>query len=199
MVYISARLLLSALAISPALAAPHGLQQYEDTEARELLDMDTRSLAAKAFTTLATGVGIGGVLGGFFKKKSKRSTVDDYEDLSSRAEDDVEYLLVREADGSLNVYERSPLNAAGLLKIGSTIGKVASKLKKFVLPAVAVGGTALGTAAGRKANSRRSLIEDEDFILERNEDGELELRSISEWTTRDLDEHHFERELEELD
>ena len=159
---VRAQLLLAALVISPAIAAP--FERYEDVEAREIQEVDARSLvtAGKIFTTLATGVQMGNVFGGFFKKKpkpaeSKRSFEDEFEDFSSRSEDDVEYLLVREEDGSLSVYARSPLGAAGLLKLGSSLGRVASKLKKFVLPGVAVGATAIGAAAGgnANANSRR--------------------------------------------
>ena len=164
---VRAQLLLAALVISPAIAAP--FERYEDVEAREIQEVDSRSLvtAGKIFTTLATGVQMGNVyakssssfvtnlisrhcsFGGFFKKKpkpaeSRRSFEDEFEDFSSRSEDDVEYLLVREEDGSLSVYARSPLGAAGLLKLGSSIGRVASRLKKFVLPGVAVGATAIG-------------------------------------------------------
>jgi hypothetical protein len=127
----------------------------------------------------------------------------DDEDLDARSvEEDVEYLLVRDEDGSYNVYARTP-GAAGLLKLGSTIGKVTHRLfgsSKYVLPAVAAGGVAAGyvpvsfsplvgselivtrlifrTAAGRKANSRRSLEEDEEIMLVRGEDGELYVRGI---------------------
>lgn len=180
MVHVSAQLLLTALAISPAIAAPFSVQQYEDAEARDFDDVEARAgalTAAKMFTTLATSVGMGNVFGGFFKKSSnkKRSFSDDIEELSAR-EEDLEYLLVRDENGSLDIYARAP-GAAGLLKIGSAIGKVTSKLfgsSKYVLPAVAVGGAAVGTAAGRKANSRRSLEDDEiDYVLKREEDGSL--------------------------
>jgi len=192
MVHVSAQLLLAALAISPALAAPFSVQQFEDAEARDFDDVEARAgalTAAKMFTTLATSVGMGNVFGGFFKKKSsdkKRSfSDDDIEELSSR-EEDLEYLLVRDENGSLDIYARAP-GAAGLLKIGSAIGKVTHKLfgsSKYVLPAVAVGGAAVGTAAGRKVNSARSLEddgmlnardveEDVEYVLRRDEDGSL--------------------------
>ncbi|KAH6909821.1 hypothetical protein BKA70DRAFT_1472064 [Coprinopsis sp. MPI-PUGE-AT-0042] len=188
MVHVSAQLLLAALAISPAIAAPYGVQYEDANEARDFDDVEARAgalTAAKVFTTLATSVGMGNVFGGFFKKKTpppKRSFVDDAEDLDARAlgEEDVEYLLVRDEDGSYNVYARTP-GAAGLLKLGSAIGKVTHKLfgsSKYVLPAVAAGGVAAGTAAGRKANSRRSLEEDEEIMLVRGEDGELYVRGF---------------------
>ncbi|KAH6899532.1 hypothetical protein BKA70DRAFT_1437338 [Coprinopsis sp. MPI-PUGE-AT-0042] len=188
MVHVSAQILLAALAISPAIAAPYGLQYEDANEARNFDDVEARAgalTAAKAFTTLATSVGLGGVLGGFFKKKTpapKRSFVDDAEDLDARAlgEEDVEYLLVRDEDGSYSVYARTP-GVAGLLKFGSAIGKVKQKLfgsSKYVLPAVAAGGVAVGTAAGRQANSRRSLEDDEEIMLVRGEDGELYVRGF---------------------
>lgn len=179
MVHVSAQFLLTALAISPAIAAPFSVQQYEDAEAREFDDVEARAgalTAAKMFGTLATSIGMGNVLGGFFKKKTpqKRSLSDDIEDLSARDED-VEYLLVRGENGSLDIYARSP-RFAGLAKVGSAIKKVGSKIfgsSKYVLPAVAVGGTAVGTAAGRQANQRRSLEEDTEYFLKREEDGSM--------------------------
>jgi len=188
MVHVSAQLLLAALAISPAIAAPYGLQYEDANEARDFDNVEARAgplTAAKAFTTLATSVGLGGVLGGFFKKKTpppKRSFVNDAEDLGARAlgEEDVEYLLVRDEDGSYSVYARTP-GVAGLLKFGSIVNKVKNKVfgsSKYVLPAVAAGGVAVGTAAGRQANSRRSLEEDEEIMLVRGEDGELYVRGF---------------------
>lgn len=179
MVHVSAQLLLTALAISPAIAAPFSVQQYEDAEARDFDDVEARAgalTAAKMFGTLATSIGMGNVLGGFFKKKTpqKRSLSDDIEDLNAR-EEDVEYLLVRGENGSLDIYARSP-RFAGLAKVGSAIKKVGSKIfgsSKYVLPAVAVGGTAVGTAAGRQANQRRSLEEDIEYVLKREEDGSM--------------------------
>lgn len=179
MVHVSAQLLLTALAISPAIAAPFSVQEFEDAQARDFEDVEARAgalTAAKMFGTLATSIGMGGVLGGFFKKKSpqKRSLSDDIEDLSAR-EEDVEYLLVRSEDGSLEIYARTP-GLAGLAKVGSAIKRVGSKIfgsSKYVLPAVAVGGTAVGTAAGRQANQRRSLEEDSEYFLKREEDGSM--------------------------
>jgi len=179
MVHVSAQLLLTALAISPAIAAPFSVQQFEDAEARDFEDVEARAgalTAAKMFGTLATSIGMGNVLGGFFKKKTpqKRSFSDDIEDLNAR-EEDVEYLLVRSEDGSLEIYARNP-RLAGLAKVGSAIKRVGSKIfgsSKYVLPAVAVGGTAVGTAAGRQANQRRSLEEDTEYVLKREEDGSM--------------------------
>lgn len=67
MVHVSAQLLLTALAVSPALAAPFGVQ-YEDAEARDFDDVEARAgalTAAKVFTTLATSVGMGNVYAHF--------------------------------------------------------------------------------------------------------------------------------------
>ncbi|KAH6901880.1 hypothetical protein BKA70DRAFT_1307701 [Coprinopsis sp. MPI-PUGE-AT-0042] len=208
MVHVSAPLLLTALAISPSIAAPFGVQ-YGNGEARDFDEVEVRVVpvaaaaakvaaltASKIFNTLATSVQMGNVFGGFFKKKTpppKRSFMDEAEDLSSRAvEENVEYLLVRDEDGSYNVYTRTPISGQGLLKIGSAIGKFTSKIfgsSKYVLPAVAAGGVAMGTAAGARANSRRSLEEDEEIMLVRGTDSleELDARGI------DLDEELFER------
>lgn len=60
MVHVSAQVLLAALAASPAIAAPFGVQY----EARDFDDVEARAgalTAAKMFTTLATSVGMGNV------------------------------------------------------------------------------------------------------------------------------------------
>ena len=69
------------------------------------------------------------------------------EDLFTRDFDEDDFVLRREEDGTTGIYVRSPINPASLLKIGSTIGKVTSKLfgsSKYVLPAVAAGGLGVG-------------------------------------------------------
>ncbi|TFK20064.1 hypothetical protein FA15DRAFT_759626 [Coprinopsis marcescibilis] len=168
-------------------------------EMRAPISAGAWELGKAAFQAAGTATGMGvafaPLIAGWFKKKkapAKREFLDydleerDFDDeFEMRGFEDDEHLYyVRDVDGSIALVRRAPyINPAALLKIGSKLGSVASFIgrhNKWLVPAVASGAFAAGTAA--RAKSLRGFDED------------LDARDFL-----DFADEMFERELNELD
>jgi len=131
-------------------------RDYEDAS-----DLEARgrglALGGAAFAAAAAGAGFGQMIAPIFKRPKNPTYRRDFEeDLEERDYDeedmferdfDEDELISREEFDEL--MERSPFNGAGLLKLGTALGKGV----KYIVPAAGIGGAGLGIAAKLRSRS----------------------------------------------